>query len=106
MISGRMGNNTPFGIFIGKPGHGIVSTSELEGAYSLKIFTFKIDLRPHSLIQGSRVHNGCDMGMTAESLACCLDEFKHVVCIFGHNLAAVFEWILGLKGNSNVAPRN
>ena len=90
MISGRMGNNTPFAIFIGKLGHGVVSASELEGADTLKIFTFKIDFRPHALIQGSRAHNWCDMGMAAESLACRLDEFKHIVCIFGHNLAAVF----------------
>jgi hypothetical protein len=85
-----MGNNTPFGIFIGKLGHGIVSTSELEGTDTLKIFTFKIDLRPHPFIQGLRAHNGCDMGMTAQSFACCLDEFEHIVCIFGHNLAAIF----------------
>jgi hypothetical protein len=91
MISGRMGNYTPFAIFIGKLGHGIVSTSELEGTDSLKVFTFKKDLRPRALIQGLRIHNGCDMGMTAEPLACCLDQFEHFVCIFGHNLAAVFK---------------
>ena len=90
MIPRRMGDDTPLAVFFGKLGHGVVSTSEFKCTDPLIILTFKIDGCADPLVKGARGHNRGDMGLTAEPLFCRLNAAKHRVCIFGHNLAAVF----------------